>query len=328
MKAHDPVGPRNVMHLGEVAGVAATLVDELNRIGVHSEQRLLPTPAPRSPLPVKALFGAPRALAAARLRSELRATGAIAHVHFATWGVWFIGRHPLVVHCHGTDVRDPDRVRRALLRRTFAASELVVAATPDLLACLPDDARYLPNPVDTTLFAPTVPPREATRDVLVFSALTEVKGAMETLEVVRELKRLRPGLHISAIAHGPHVPEFSRQGVEMVPYMTAGELPALLNDHRIVLGQRRLGVAGTSELQAMACGRPVVMPLSAAVDPGLRPPVTSARDPRLAAAEALALLDDAERLEHSGSEARRWTVANHRVEAVGRKLATWYEEIG
>lgn len=315
------------MHLGEVAGVADTLVKALNDIGVHSEQRLLPAPTPHSPLPVKALSAAPRAAAAARLRSELRATGAIAHVHFATWGVWFIGRHPLVVHCHGSDVRDPDPVRRMVLRRTFTASDLVIAATPDLLRWLPDGARYLPNPVDTTMFDRVVPPAEATRDVLVFSALTDVKGALETLDVVAELKRLRPELRISAIDHGAHAPAFAHQGVEMVPYMTTGDLPGLLNDHRIVLGQRLLGVAGTSELQAMACGRAVVMPLSADVDVSLWPPVVDERDPLRAAAETLALLDDADRLEQAGSVARSWTRASHGVEAVSRKLAGWYGEI-
>ncbi len=318
---------RSVIHVGEVAGVAGTLVKGLNQIGVHAEQRLLPTPAARSSLPVKVLSSGPRATATARIRSELKSTGSIAHVHYATSGLWFLGRHPLVVHCHGTDVRAPDAVRRTALGRIFAASDLLVAATPDLLEWLPDRARYLPNPVDTDTFDRTVAPSAAHRDVLVFSALTDVKGALGTLEVVKELKRTRPDLSVTAIAHGPHVSAFEEQDVEMVGFMEAHELPGLLNDHRVVLGQRRLGVAGMSELQAMACGRPVVMPLRDDLDHSLRPPVLDESDPLLAAAQVVDLLDHTEQLERLGAEARSWVVSNHGVEAVSRRLADWYGEI-
>lgn len=319
-----PLPDRPVIHLGEVAGVAATLVGALNGAGVDAELRELPAPTPNSHLAVKALTMWPRLVAARRLRTEIRRRNAIAHVHYATSGLWFIGLHPLVIHCHGTDVRDPGSLQRRLLDRILPAADLILASTPDLLSWLPAGARYLPNPVDDRLFSPRVELRDAPRDVLVFAALTEVKGAAEILALVRALLELRPDTTVTAIAHGAYAAEFERAGVTMRGFMTPTELPALLNEHRIVLGQRLLGTPGTSELQALACGRPVVMPLGEYWSAPDVPPMVTARSPVSAARAVTELLAEPERLADLGAESRAWVVAEHGVEAVLARLRDLY----
>ncbi|MCB1256719.1 MAG: glycosyltransferase family 4 protein [Microthrixaceae bacterium] len=312
------------IHLGEVAGVARTLVDGLNSVGFRAVQRQLPAPAPDSNLVAKALTSAPRIASAKRIRSELKHTGAIAHVHYATSGLWFLGCHPLVVHCHGTDVRSPGSLQQRILNRVFAGADLIIAATPDLISRLPDGACYLPNPVDTERFAPDASGSVSSRDVLVFAALTDIKGAPEILRIVTQLKRARPELSITAIDHGSYADDFRAAGVEMIGFMDASELPGLISDHRIVIGQRKLGVAGTSELQAMAMGKPVVMPLDDSIDPMAQPPVITDADPDRVAEWILDLLDNDEELQRLGVVAREWTVENHGVVSVTRRLIDLY----
>jgi hypothetical protein len=70
------------------------------------------------------------------------------------------------------------------------------------------------------------------------------------------------------------------------------------------------------------------MPLSPDLDRDFSPPVFAERDPLLAAAQTLVLLDDTDHLEHSGNEARSWTASHHGVEVVSQRLANWYLEIG
>lgn len=318
---------RPVIHLGEVAGVAATLVAGLAAEGFPAEQRLLPQPTPRAPLLVKVLSAGPRVSAAARFRRELAEREAVAHVHFATAATLFIGRHPLVVHCHGSDVRNPDRLKALALSRVYAAADLLIAATPDLLEHLPEGARYLPNPIDTLAFRPSVELDDAPLDVFVFANLTDIKGAPELLEIVQHVRRINPDITFSAVDHGPYAPAFRAAGVRMVDFMDPVELPEFVNQHRLVLGQRVLGIPGTSELQAMACGRPVVMPIDEKLESSLRPPVVDGRDTSAVAQHVVELLGAPSDLSDLGDESRSWTVANHDTVMVTRRLIQWYREL-
>lgn len=318
---------RPVIHLGEVAGVAQTLVGGLVAEGFPAEFRPLPQPTPGAPLVVKALSSAPRVSAAVRLRRELARRDAIAHVHFATAATLFVGRHPLVVHCHGSDVRNPDRVRAVALSQVYRAADLIIAATPDLVEHLPAGSRYLPNPVDTDMFRSAVGLEDAPFDVLVFAQLTDIKGAPELLDIVRLIQRIDPAIRISAIDHGPYADAFRQLGVRMVDFMAPKELPGFINQHRLVLGQRVLGVPGTSELQAMACGRPVVMPIDPDLDPDLRPPVVDGADPTKVAEQVVSVLNTPTELSHMGEHLRSWTVANHDTRSVSRRLIGWYGEL-
>lgn len=317
---------RPVLHLGEVAGVANTLVTGLVTHGVPAEHHTLPHPAAKSGTLVKTLGAGPRLSAASRLRRDIHQRGAIAHVHFATSALFFSGIHPLVVHCHGSDVRHPKGTRKLALSRIFQSADILIAATPDLLDHLPSRARYLPNPVDLELFHPSSTPQDAEHDVLIFAGLTDVKGAPELLAIVQRLRQLVPRISISAINHGPHARSFAAAGVRMVEYMESDQLPEFICSHRLVLGQRVLGIPGTSELQAMACGRAVVMPLTHRSELWDNPPAVAEPDPDRAAHVVAALLEDPTALAELGTLARQWVVSNHDVDHVIRRLAGWYEE--
>lgn len=316
-----------VVHVGDTAGVPDLLRRGLEELGVPTVGFTPPAHGAHAGTTRKVL-AAPRRFLDAR-RGIAKLSPALVHVHYATSGLWYLDRHPLVIHCHGTDVRAITGIRRRALNLVFSRADLVLVATPDLLAHVPPGSRYLPNPVDTDLFAPNPEGRGESAeggDVLVFSAISEVKGADTLIGVVGELLHRRPDLRVTVIDRGDRVEEIVRAGATRVEPRAQSDLPALLGAHRVVLGQQHLRALGTAELQAMSCGRPVV----GVADPALYDralPIARAIGVRDAADAALGLLDDAPRAEALGSEARDWALANHSMGAVARRLAGWYEEL-
>jgi glycosyltransferase involved in cell wall biosynthesis len=315
-----PTGP--ILHVGETAGVPALLCRGLNDLGHPAEQVVPPVPAPFASDLRKALTVPDRILTARRLVRTARPS--ILHAHYATSAIWYLDQSPLVVHCHGTDVREARGLRRRLLEMVFARSSLVLYATPDLRRWVPPGSVYLPNPVDTDLFRPE-PAQEPDGDVLIFAAATDVKGIDRQVDIVRALRSRRPQIAITTIDMGDQVGRLEALGVRVVPQLGQQELPTLIRSHRVVLGQQRLPALGTAELQAMACSRPVV----GVADPNLYPdppPVWSGGDPHEAATEVLDLLEDEDTVR--GAAARAWVERVHGILPVCRQLEALYDRLG
>ncbi len=314
-----------VVQVGDTAGVPDVLAEGLVELGVPTVGFKPPPRSPRAGTARKALDAPLRLLDA---RSGLRKLSpSLVHVHYATAALWYLDRHPLVVHCHGTDVRGITGGRRRLLDLVFSRADLVVVATPDLLRDVPEGARYLPNPVDTDLVSPGAGDSgDPEGDVLVFSALSDIKGADQLLATVRELRERRPSLRITAIEMGDRVAEVAAAGATVVPRRPQAELPQLIGSHRVVLGQQHLRALGTAELQAMSCGRPVVGVADAGLYGGELPIAVGAGAGANADA-VLRLLEDPAAAAQLGSAARSWVVRHHRSEAVVERLAGWYRQL-
>jgi glycosyltransferase involved in cell wall biosynthesis len=314
-----------VVHVGDTAGVPALLMEGLGRLGVPVVGFSPEVPNPHAH-GLRKLLDARTRFAHAR-RGLRGLSPSVLHVHYATAALWYLDRHPLVVHCHGSDVRDVGGARRQILRAIFSRADLLLYSTPDLAPHVPPAARYLPNPVDTDRFRPDPPGEPVARgDVLVFSAVSEVKGADRLISIVGALARARPDLRITAVDLGDRVGELAAAGADVIARQPQEALPALLCAHSVVIGQQHLRALGTAELQAMACGRPVVV----VADPDLYPdppPVLAPSGTEDAAAEVLRLIADPVGAEKVGTAARAWVERHHAVDSVARTLAAWYEEL-
>lgn len=311
-----------VLQVGETAGIPDLLCRGLNDLGLPAEHVKPPVPAPFASDLRKALTVPRRMLSARRLVKAVDPT--ILHVHYATSAVWYLDHSPLVVHCHGTDVRGATGLRRRVLEAIFARSSLVIYATPDLARWVPPKAVYLPNPVDTERFAPEPSVARPEDDVLIFAAATEIKGIDRQVEIVRALRSRRPRVGITAVDMGEQAGRLEEFGVRLIPPVDQARLPQLILSHRVVLGQQRLPALGTAELQAMSCARPVV----GAVDPDLYsdpPPAWGGADAGEAADEVLELLDDDEERTRRGAAARAWVERVHGIEPVCRRLVSLYQ---
>lgn len=318
---------RPVIHVGDTAGVPQQLCSGLANLGWDAQSRVISLP--RGPMTAvkKALSLKSRWTQARRIRAEADATDAILHVHYATSGILFRGHHPLVVHAHGTDVRAAQGLSRRVLNGIFERSDVILAATQDLLPYLPDRAQYLPNPVDTEFFQCELQVHDDAHDVFIFAALNTIKGGPELLETVAAIQKIRPETTFTAVETGDLVPEFRELGVKFVPYLPPLALRDLIHGHRIVLGQRKLGIPGTSELQALACGRPVLMPLGDHDWVGAKPTVVHDNAPVEAAEHAVALLEDATSWQEQAVLGATWVREHHATASVAQRLDTIYRAL-
>lgn len=321
-----------IAEINDVASVASELGEGLRRRG--HDVTLIQPGAPGAKLPqfVKPLVAPARAVEWAKvIRQVRRGNFDVVHIHYATMGIiGELGRFPYVLHCHGTDVRDPDPVTRPIVRRVLRNAVHVFYATPDLeepVRRYRPDAEFLPNPVDTETFQPLSPARDHA-DVLIGCWLTAVKGAPKLLEVCRHLAKERPDIRITAIDSGPYAPHFAAlPNVTLLARQARSKLPGIFARHGVVLGQMRLGSVGMLELEAMACARPVITPFAynhVYPDPG---PFVLASTPEQVAADVIRLVDDPDLREMIGRASRAWVTRHHQVDAVAERLEARLKEL-
>lgn len=321
-----------VVHVNEVAYVAAGLVAGLN--GAGHQARLVDPPKPGATIPYPwkvATFPLRLAILAGTAARVRREAPDLVHVHYASQAVVgaLIGR-PFIVHCHGSDIRsvDPSNAWGRYLSRVMAAAAAVVYSTPDLAAAAQrfrPDAGFLPSPVDTDQFAPRGSPQ---RDVLVAIRLDATKGATEVLAGLRLVLARRPETTATVVAFGALAPQLARDlgpGVRVLPKVAHDAMPRLIGDHRVAIGQLGPGAFGVTELETMACGVPVVTDYRFARAYAEPPPVVQADGAAIVAERLVHLLDDRDLRERAAADSRDWILRQHSIPVVTRRLIAIYE---
>lgn len=323
-----------IIHVRDVAYVGEFLVRGLRELGHAAEQR-----CPREsadPRVHRKLLTLPGRMAdALEINSYIRRQGFdVVHFHYANSG-WMgtLGGYPYFLHCHGSDVRlDLSHpLRKWLVRHSLRRATAVFFSTPDLrryIAPLTHRTAFVPNPIDTSLFRPMAGEKHAPVRILINQALKRSKAPEIAFEAAREIKRTWRDVEIVAFAYGPELERFRAcREVRFIDAVPHARMAELLNRFDIILGQFAIGSLGVSELESMACGKPVV----SYVDGGLYdpwydepPPLLAARDAS-AAAEAVANLVEHESLRNElGTQARRWVVQHHDYRQVAARLVGQY----
>ena len=104
-------------------------------------------------------------------------------------------------------------------------------------------------------------------------------------------------------------------------------MPEIINAFDIILGQFEIGSLGVSELESMACSKPVVSWVDQVrysqwyTEP---PPILSAREPDTVVEAVSALLQDRAYREKLGSQARAWVLKHHDYLDVAAGLVAHY----
>jgi len=244
----------------------------------------------------------------------------LVHIHYAYLGnIGALGGFPYILHCHGTDLRGGTLFTRPLIRNALKAARHVFYSTPDLepyVLPIRPDGEFLPNPIDTGHFAPATPARDLD-GVFICCALSDVKGAGRLLKACQILAAERPEIRITAIGSGSYTADFQKlPNVTLIARQPRWKLPSVINQHGIVVGQVKLGSAGMAELEAMACGRPVVTWFNELHAYETVPPYVTAVDARDIANSIIKLVDQPEMRDLVGAKGRDWVLENHGLEGV------------
>ena len=255
----------------------------------------------------------------------------LAHIHYAYLGMLgVLGRFPFILHCHGTDLRETTAFTRPLIASALRHANHVFYSTPDLadyVLPIRPDGEFLPNPIDLEQFQPLTPAREY-RDVYICCSLTEAKGAGRILKACRLLAEERPEIQITTPAQGPYEDAFrDLPNVTLIQHQPRGRLPEIISRHGVVIGQIRVGAIGMAELEALACGRPVVTwfnQLDAYPEPT---PFVRAVDGRDIATVVAHLVDDPDAREQLGKTGREWVERCHPLERAAARVAAVGEQI-
>lgn len=246
------------------------------------------------------------------------------HIHYAYLGmVGVLARKPYLLHCHGGDVWGLTPFTRPLAARALRSAAHVFYSTPNLAPYTHryrPDAEFLPNPIDTALFAPTSA-AGTQGGVYICCALDDFKGGRVLLEACRELCRTRPDIQVTVIGGGKYTPEFAAlRNVRVLPFQRREELPRLIGEHGIVIGQMALGAAGMAELEAMACGRPVIHRFDFDAAYPEAPPFVRATTGVEIAAQVVRLTENPALRDEFGEKGRAWVQRYHDLDAVAARV--------
>ena len=312
--------------VNDIASVASELAAALRKRG-HEVDLLHPKLHGASLPPLGKLAVSPlRIFDWLRLAWELRMGRYDAvHIHYGYLGiVGLIARVPYVLHCHGDDVRDVDRrIWAPVIRLAIRRASHVYYSTPDLrqpLLRIRQDVEFLPNPIDIEHFRPAPLPEDAD-DVLIACALAENKGASAILQAVRLLAETRPGIRVEAFAGGSATAEAQQlPNVLVLLHQPRHKLAALFSRHRVIVGQVHQGAIGMVELEALACGRPVVCHFTYNDAYDEAPPFVQAANAEDVATAVVALLDnptDAARIAAAGPP---WVARYHNAAVIAERI--------
>ena len=324
------------VHVNDVAHVAATLVVGLHDAGHPALLIDLPKPGAAAGWPWKGAFLPLRGIAMARVAAEARrARPDLVHVHYASQAiVGLLSGLPYVVHCHGSDIRGtrPGSLWDRAISPAIHRAAGVLYSTPDLAADaqrLRPDATFLPNPIDTDLFRPGAP---AERDLLIAIRLDATKGAAIALDAARMLVRRRPETSITIVApeQGDDLLGLGSEARRLSP-VPHDQMPDLIRAHRVALGQFGVGAIGVYELEALACGVPVVADFRFEAAYGGDGPPISPLDQGDRAGGAASELErllagESQRLAASAS-GRAWAQRHHGVATVVSRLLKFYGSV-
>lgn len=253
----------------------------------------------------------------------------IVHVHSAsTLAHSRLGAPRFVLHCHGTDVRTTqyDSARRASIRAGLRDAEAVFYSTPDLAEhVLPhrSDAVYLPVPIDVDNI-PKWAPESGKPQVVFASRWSPDKDSATQLAVARDLvAALGDRAEVVGLDWGPQTADAAALGVRLVSRGDHDAYLRLLAGAHVVVGQSGKILAG-SELEALAAGAPVVVPVPLPLYSASPPPVLggSVAD---AVDAVVAVLEGTQR--HDAKVGRTWIRDEHGVERGVDTVAGVYQEV-
>lgn len=252
---------KKIVHINDVAFVGKTLVEGLRLLGhdaLHVHMYDI-----NNEINVKTGY-LKRAWRAIRIQWKYSSDETVFHIHYMGNALFFLfSKARVVVHLHGTDIREPlslkDRLLKYLILRK---ADYILYSTPDIgqyITPYNHKAKFLPNPISAEIFEMSM--RESAssvKKIFFYAALSHIKGGDIGLTALKKIKSDFPDIEISVFGFGEYSKDASPELFNVIPRVSREEVLRILGDSDLVLGQLRVGAVGVSELEAIALGKPVI----------------------------------------------------------------------
>lgn len=332
-----------VLHVHDVAFVASNLVAGLKNIGIdaylYEIKKVTNTGIPkwvRQPLNFILKF-----LEIFRFKRFLnKHQFDIIHIHFGSFAyLALFNKVPYYLHIHGTDIRE--YIRRPILgfiiQQGLLRAEKVFFTTPDLESLILPyrmDAIFFPNPIDTDFFKPSGNlDNVVNHDIFVISKIDKYKGVKEFLKSIDLLWDEYADTKVLTFGFGNALEEAreffekhsGRTELKVIGAVSHKNMIKLINGSKLILGQLGTGILTCSELEAMACGKPVVCNFAFSGKYQNDPPIVFAKNSLEAKEKLVLLLADPSLAEATGKAGRVWINDYHKKETVAEMLISFYQ---
>jgi len=332
-----------ILHVKDVAYVGKSLVSGLNKIGETAElYETIKYKKRNFPRIINRMIGSIIAfIELCRFSFYINLNHFdIVHVHFGSVAyLALFNRIPFYLHLHGTDLRKGIHIPITgfYIKKGIKKAEKVFFSTPDLeelIKPLRPDAIFFPNPIETDKFIPEKKASATTLiDIFSISKIDKNKGVETILSSIENLidddfvsKVLMFGIGNESIKYAQELDNLrSSNKMEIIGQVEHDKMVQLINNSKIILGQMNIGSIGCSELEAMACGKPVVCKFSYGSMYTTPPPVVHASTAEEAKIKIIELLHDPLKIKNIGAASRKWVEVNSNNEIIAQKLLDYYK---
>ncbi|WP_297565717.1 hypothetical protein [uncultured Arcanobacterium sp.] len=328
----------SVLHVGDMAFTSTHLVAAANARGLNWKKLQITEVSCFSDTPLAILEKLGRGigwevklLGNKILRPQIHLHSAITLPYMS----WALGKN-YALHLHGTDIRTrlyQDAYRETVLQAVEKATA-VFYSTPDLaehIFPLRSDARLVPVPI--SLYSHKDPrPRglEKIGNYIFFTSRWEsVKGGESQIETAHILRtKLPKNITLVGLDWGENAKAAAQSGVRLLPRLSNREFRAALRNAQLCVGQSS-GIMGASELESLAEGTPLVVPLQKSwytgADSSLRDiPVIGGTEVECKDSEKLAALAIANLEAGIPAHTAQWLQTNHSPQTALQRVLAGY----
>jgi glycosyltransferase involved in cell wall biosynthesis len=335
-----------ILHVHDVAFVGSTLVSGLREIGAEAFfYELINLKKNKFPKPIELIIiFLLRIFEIFRFGYFIRNNKFnVIHIHYGLFSYLpLVNRVPYFLHTHGSDVKVylNSPIYGPIIKLGIKKAIAVFYSTPGqktIVEAIRSDAIFFPNSVDIEVFnnKNIFSVINQRKTIFHINKLDRFKGIEKTLIAMEKLLEIETDLRLMMFGFGNAkylANNFLRMyqndpRIQLINNRVSHEeMVNLINNADIVIGGLETGSLGCSELEAMACSKPVICNFKYPHLYKSPPPLCNAESVNEIVDHTIHLLNDGEYSKTIGIQANLWIKENLEKKSVAQKLLQIYNE--